>query len=80
LFNLAYGARIPSSNERYGYYLFNRQDMYDYIGNQHLKPEQSMQGELRFGQKFKSVEWHVTRFTTTTQIIFMLAVWRATAK
>lgn len=62
LFTLAYGERIPSSNERYGYYLFNRQDMYDYLGNQHLKPEQSIQGELRFEQKFKRIEYHVNLF------------------
>lgn len=62
LFTVAYGERIPSSNERYGYYLFNRQDMYDYLGNQHLKPEQSLQGELRFEQKFKNIEYHTNLF------------------
>jgi iron complex outermembrane receptor protein len=61
-FTMAYGERIPSANERYGYYLFNRQDMYDYLGNQHLNPEQSVQGELRFEQKFKNIEYHANVF------------------
>ncbi len=61
-FTMAYGERIPSSNERYGYYLFNRQDMYDYLGNQHLNPEQSIQGEFRFEQKFKNVEYFTNVF------------------
>lgn len=50
-FSLAYGERLPSSNERYGYYLYNRQDQYDYIGNPDLDPEQSAQVELRLDQK-----------------------------
>ncbi len=44
--SVSYGERLPTNNERYGYYLFNRQDQYDYIGNIHLKPEQSIQSEL----------------------------------
>ncbi len=57
-----YGERIPTSNERYGYYLFNRQDQYDYIGNLNLKPEQSYQLELLFKQELKKVSYSVNVF------------------
>ena len=45
---LAYGERIPTSNERYGFYLYNRQDQYDYVGNIGLNPERAWQAELMF--------------------------------
>ncbi|MBL7937030.1 MAG: TonB-dependent receptor [Bacteroidia bacterium] len=61
-FSVGYGERIPTSNERYGYYLFNRQDQFDYIGNLKLKPEQSYQMELLFKQQFKKVEYSVNFF------------------
>lgn len=35
--------RIPSLQEMYGYYLFNRLDAYDYIGNPDLKNESASQ-------------------------------------
>ncbi|MCC6768010.1 MAG: TonB-dependent receptor [Bacteroidia bacterium] len=40
-----YGERIPTAAELFGYYLFNRQDQSDYIGNYQLKPESSWQLE-----------------------------------
>lgn len=60
--NLGYGERIPTSNERYGYYLFNRQDQYDYVGNNFLKPEQSYQAELIFKHSFKQFEYSANFF------------------
>ncbi len=60
--SLGYGERIPTSNERYGYYLFNRQDQFDYIGNLELKPEQSYQMELLFKQQFKKIEYSFNLF------------------
>lgn len=59
---LAYGERIPTSNERYGFYLYNRQDQYDYLGNPDLKPEQSWQGEFQFKQTYKNVEYSLNLF------------------
>lgn len=61
-FTAGYGERIPTSNERYGYYLFNRQDQFDYIGNINLKPEQSYQAELQFKQRLKKIECSVNFF------------------
>jgi iron complex outermembrane receptor protein len=48
-FSMAYSERIPSSSELYGFYLFNAQDGYDYIGKADLKPEQAVQAELSSG-------------------------------
>lgn len=54
--SLGYGERVPTSNERYGYYLFNRQDMYDYVGNMNLNPERSLQSEFTLRYSFKKIE------------------------
>lgn len=62
LLSVGYGERIPTSNERYGYYLFNRQDQYDYIGNLELKPEQSYQAELTFKHTLKKIDYSVNLF------------------
>lgn len=47
--SLAYGERVPSVSEQYGFYLFNRLDGYDYLGDPDLKKEQNIHLEL--GQK-----------------------------
>lgn len=59
---LGYGERLPTSNERYGYYLFNRQDQYDYLGKIDLKTEKSLQFEALLRQTFKKVEYSFTLF------------------
>lgn len=41
----AYGSSAPTSNQLYGYYLFNTLDNYDYIGNPSLKTEKSLQAD-----------------------------------
>ena len=46
--NIGYAERLPSANERYGFYLFNRMDGYDYIGNPNLEIESSKQVELKY--------------------------------
>ncbi|MFN3841478.1 MAG: TonB-dependent receptor plug domain-containing protein [Cyclobacteriaceae bacterium] len=38
---VGYGQRIPSLSEHAGFYLFNRMDGYDYVGNPYLKNEKS---------------------------------------
>ncbi len=40
-FGLAYGERAPSVSEGYGFYLYNSNDLYDYIGNPYLSNEKS---------------------------------------
>ncbi|HEY3406321.1 MAG TPA: TonB-dependent receptor [Ohtaekwangia sp.] len=41
-----YGERFPTLSETYGYYLFNRYDGYDYIGNPNLNLEKSWSGDV----------------------------------
>ncbi len=50
---VAKAMRAPSSQEMYGFFLFNRLDNYDYIGNPDLKVEQSWNTniELRYQTK-----------------------------
>lgn len=44
--SISYAERIPTASELYGFYLFNSNDGYDYIGSPRLKTEQSVQAEL----------------------------------
>lgn len=57
-----YCERIPTSNERYGYYLFNRQDGFDYMGNVDLKPEKSFQSEVHLRKEQKKLQLSLTLF------------------
>ncbi len=59
---IAMGSRVATANERYGYYLFNRQDQFDYIGNLDLKPEVSYQAEWLTRFTKKHVECSVNLF------------------
>ncbi|MFA9214887.1 MAG: TonB-dependent receptor plug domain-containing protein [Candidatus Methylacidiphilales bacterium] len=59
---LAFGARIPTSNERMGFYLFNRADGYDYIGNLNLKPEQALQVDFINNFTIKKIVFTTTFF------------------
>lgn len=43
---IGFGERMPTISEMFGFYLFNRMDGYDYVGNPDLKPEQNFSGEL----------------------------------
>lgn len=40
-FGLAFGERAPSVSEGYGFYLYNSNDFYDYVGNPYLLNEKS---------------------------------------
>lgn len=60
--SVGYSERLPTNNERYGYYLFNRQDQYDYIGNIALNPEQSFQTELLLKHSFFKIDYSINFF------------------
>ena len=45
-FQTGYSERIPTITEKFGYYLYNAYDGYDYIGNPYLKTEKSFMGRL----------------------------------
>jgi iron complex outermembrane receptor protein len=57
-----YGERIPTLSETYGFYLFNRNDGYDYIGNVNLKAEKSWSGDLTFTYFTSSLQVSATGF------------------
>ena len=50
---MAYAERLPSVSEQFGYYIFNSQDAYNYIGDPSIKKEQSFKGELTFKKQSK---------------------------
>lgn len=47
--SLGYANRLPTITERYGYYLYNAYDGYDYLGNPALKSEKSFFAALGIG-------------------------------
>ncbi len=46
-FHVGYGDRFPTLSETFGFYLFNRSDGYDYIGNPTLKLEKSWSADVQ---------------------------------
>jgi iron complex outermembrane recepter protein len=60
-----YGERIPTLNERYGFYLFNRLDGYDYIGKPGLKNEASWNMETTLSYFGGNTEFRLTPFYKT---------------
>ncbi len=46
--SMAYGERLPNASEQFGFYLFNQQDGYDYLGDPDLAKENNI--HLEFGQ------------------------------
>jgi iron complex outermembrane receptor protein len=59
-FGLAYAERAPSVSEGYGFYLYNSNDFYDYIGNPNLKNEKAVEGNFFFGFKNSRLTSKVT--------------------
>lgn len=45
--SIAYGERVPTASEQFGFYLFNQQDGYDYLGDPDLRKESNL--HLEFG-------------------------------
>ncbi len=62
-FSIKYSQRQASVTEGFGYYLFNAQDNYDYIGNPYLKPEEALAVETGYGSRLKTIEWHLQVFS-----------------
>jgi len=51
---LSFGQRPPSLQEIYGFYLFNRVDNHDYLGNPDIKNEESISGNLGVNLKYEN--------------------------
>ncbi|MBI3137766.1 MAG: TonB-dependent receptor [Sphingobacteriales bacterium] len=60
--SLAYAERMPTATELYGFYLFNAQDGYDYLGNPKLAPERSLQGEWSLQVQGKKIRIKTSLF------------------
>jgi iron complex outermembrane receptor protein len=48
LASTGYGERMPTIGERFGYYLYNAYDGYDYIGNPYIRSEKAFFSRLAF--------------------------------
>jgi len=60
--NTGYGERMPTLNERFGFYLYNKFDGYDYIGSPYLNPETSTNAELSLNYLGPLVEVQASAF------------------
>lgn len=60
--SLGYSERIPTASERFGFYLFNRMDNHDYMGNPLLKNEQAINSEVNLLYTTSSFSWKVSGF------------------
>lgn len=60
--NVAFSDRLPSLSELYGFYLFNRNDGYDYIGNSNLETEKSVSSDLVLSFFSKYMEMNISSF------------------
>lgn len=59
---IGYGERMPTISEMFGFYLFNRMDGYDYVGNPDLKTEKSWSGELTLNYYRNKFQFSVSGF------------------
>lgn len=57
-----YGQRLPTLSEYAGFYLFNRMDGYDYLGNPELKTEKSWNENVSINYLSKRFELQVTAY------------------
>ena len=62
-----YSERLPSTSERYGFYLYNRMDNHDYIGNPNLKNEQALNAELNLTFSGNNISLKLSGFTSYLQ-------------
>lgn len=60
--SVGYSERIPTASERFGFYLFNRMDNHDYIGNPLLKNEQAINSEINLLYARSGFSWKVSGF------------------
>ncbi len=61
-FSVAYGERVPTISEQYGFYLFNQQDGYDYLGDPDLKKERNIHLEINQRTQKSSLKFEASVF------------------
>lgn len=65
--NVGYTERLPTSSERYGFYLYNRMDNHDYMGNPNLRNEQAFNTELNLLYTENNFSFKLNAFSTYLQ-------------
>jgi iron complex outermembrane receptor protein len=65
--NVGYTERLPTSSERYGFYLYNRMDNHDYLGNPNLRNEQAFNTELNLLYTENNFSFKLNAFSTYLQ-------------
>ena len=68
--HIAHASRAASLQEYYGFYIYNRLDGYDYLGNQQLKSEKSLQLDISttYDHKWLRVEANAFRYGFTDYV------------
>lgn len=59
--NLGVGERVPTLSERFGFYLYNAYDGYDYLGDPNLRLEKSAYTGFQFSFSGKSVRTSISQ-------------------
>jgi len=62
-----YNERLPTTSERFGFYLFNRMDNHDYIGNPNLENERAVNAELNLLFSENSFSFKLSGFSSYLQ-------------
>ena len=62
--SFSYSERMPTAGELFGFYLFNANDNYDYIGNPALKTEKNLQAEASLQYSKKQNRLQLTGFVS----------------
>ena len=62
-----YSERLPSTSERFGFYLFNQMDNHDYLGNPNLKKELAVNTELNFIYSSNNISIKLSGFNSYLQ-------------
>lgn len=63
--------RSATTSERFGFYLFNRMDNHDYVGNPLLKNEQAWNSEVNLLFATKELSWKLSAFGSLVQHYIM---------
>lgn len=64
---MGYAERAPTASEQYGFYLFNSNDGFDYIGNPSLKKERALNAETQLQLNKKNHRFTFTAHTSHIQ-------------
>ncbi len=58
----SYGVRMPNNSEKFGFYIFNSTDRFDYVGDPEIQPENSFKLDLEYTYQSSRFTFKVTQF------------------